>query len=154
MEVGRNAVLQRSPIKSRHRYTTQVQILDAAQINCRHSIPLGITALAIRMNAAIWAETMLYHVFVKRVRRSIFFWSQQCQCVTRNKPQYRSSPLAHRTVACYGAANRAFHFKRHATTMTAAPIVHFYHLLLNCRYCRISASTKLASNISDSCQPT
>ena len=114
----------RATVEVLYRNGCKVNVFEAANIDCSHSIPLRIDAFAIRMNPTRLAETVLYDVFVERVRTKTFFRCEQAQLIARQEPQEGTLARADRAVACHRPGEFTFNLECDLAAVTATCVDH------------------------------
>jgi hypothetical protein len=116
--------LQRTAIEMLNRHASQVDSIEAANIDRGHRIAVGVAAFSIRMNATRSAKAMLDNVLVERVRADGLFRCEQVQVFARHKPQKRSFTGAHRAIARHRPVELAFYLEGNLATVTATVVLH------------------------------
>jgi len=116
--------LQRPSVEVLNRNAFQVDSFEAANIDCRHPIAIGIGTFSVGVNAAGLAKAVFDDVLVERVRADVLFRCEHVQLFARHKPQERPFAGTHRAIAGHRPIELAFDLERNLAAVTATFVPH------------------------------
>lgn len=121
---GNKAVLQRTAVVVLDWQGLQFDALKAAHVDRSHGFAIRSCALAKGMNAALWAEMMLDHVFVECVGAHCLRFGQEAKVFAGDEPEQGAFALTHGAVAGHDPVNLALRLESDLATMAASAIFH------------------------------
>src|SRR4029079_690324 len=115
-------VLERAAVERSGRESGDVDVVEAADIDCDHLIALGIFAARECPHAALPAEQMVEGLLAELIVLEVLRARAQPELFGRHERPQRATLLAERTIACGDAAEVGRHLEAHLAAMAAAGI--------------------------------
>ena len=122
---GANKIrLKRPPVEVLDRHAFQIDIFQAANIDGRRRLSLGIDAFSEGVHPANRAKAVLDDVFIEGIGGQILFGAEQFHPVPRNKPHQGSLANTDGTIAGHGPRDFSLDLEDDFAAVAAALVFH------------------------------